>query len=113
MNLYFTIRPLTKEEIAERYEAAKLKHAAKMQEVESNGDALIQGEVTVQEHSTSCQEITEPTQDEEHFIAFARVFSGTLKRGAKLYVLGPKYDPSSQVVTNDTVKLQQTDVAIR
>ena len=27
------------------------------------------------------------------FIAFARVFSGTLKPGQDVYVLGPKYDP--------------------
>ena len=32
--------------------------------------------------------------DRETFVAFARVFSGTLKKGAKLYVLGPKYDPA-------------------
>ena len=31
--------------------------------------------------------------DEEAFIAFARIFSGTLRKGQKLYVLGPKYDP--------------------
>ena len=31
--------------------------------------------------------------DNEHFIAFARVFSGTIRKGAKLYVLGPKYNP--------------------
>ena len=28
------------------------------------------------------------------FIAFARVFSGTLRKGQKLLVLGPKYDPA-------------------
>jgi len=32
--------------------------------------------------------------DEQVFIAFARVFSGTVKRGASLYVLGPKHDPA-------------------
>lgn len=26
------------------------------------------------------------------FVAFARIFSGTLKKGQKLYVLGPKHD---------------------
>lgn len=28
------------------------------------------------------------------FIAFARVFSGTIRKGQMLYVLGPKHDPS-------------------
>ena len=27
------------------------------------------------------------------FIAFARVFSGVLRKGSKLFVLGPKYNP--------------------
>ena len=33
-------------------------------------------------------------QTEEVFIAFARVFSGTIKSGDELFVMGPKYDPS-------------------
>lgn len=35
-----------------------------------------------------------PKKQEYHFVAFARVFSGTLRVGQKLYVLGPKYNPS-------------------
>ena len=42
------------------------------------------------------------TNDEESFVAFARIFSGKLKRGAKLYVLGPKYDPN---VKDDVAKI--------
>lgn len=30
---------------------------------------------------------------DEAFLAFARVYSGTLKRGDKVYVIGPKHDP--------------------
>ena len=44
-------------------------------------------------------------EGKEHFVAFARIFSGTLKKGMKLYVLGPKYDPSLKIVekgNNDT-----------
>ena len=33
-------------------------------------------------------------QLDQVFIAFARVFSGTVKKGQKLYVLGPKHDPA-------------------
>ena len=32
--------------------------------------------------------------DKQKFVAFARVFSGCLRRGQKLYVLGPRHDPS-------------------
>lgn len=28
------------------------------------------------------------------FVAFARVYSGCVKKGQKLYVLGPKHDPA-------------------
>lgn len=28
------------------------------------------------------------------FVAFARIYSGTVKKGQTLYVLGPKHDPS-------------------
>ena len=33
--------------------------------------------------------------DETAFIAFARVYSGTLRPGNEVYVLGPKHDPVS------------------
>lgn len=39
---------------------------------------------------------SKPEEEEEHqtFIAFARVFSGVAKKGQKVFVLGPKYDPA-------------------
>ena len=30
------------------------------------------------------------------FIGFARVFSGSLRKGQEIYVLGPKYHPSQK-----------------
>jgi ribosome assembly protein 1 len=45
---------------------------------------------------------------EDVFIAFARVFSGTIKRGQELYVLGPKHEPQSaleKVQTGHTIIL--------
>lgn len=33
-------------------------------------------------------------ETDQVFIAFARVYSGTIKRGQKLYILGPKHDPA-------------------
>jgi ribosome assembly protein 1 len=32
--------------------------------------------------------------DENAFLAFARVFSGRIKRGQKIFVLGPRHDPA-------------------
>lgn len=40
---------------------------------------------------------SKPEEGEEHketFIAFARVYSGMVKKGQRLFVLGPKYDPA-------------------
>lgn len=45
----------------------------------------------------SIKQVVEVDQDNSNqtvFIAFARVFSGILNKGDKLYVLGPKHDPS-------------------
>ena len=42
-------------------------------------------------------EVSEPEKDQEtpseRFIGFGRIFSGTLRKGQKVYVLGPKYNP--------------------
>lgn len=95
-------RPLTKEELAKRYEAAKQRHAEKNAEKESES-----GETTDQnEDSENIKDGT--VEGKEIFVAFARIYSGTLKKGAKLYVLGPKYDPLTKLVeTKDgsTVRL--------
>lgn len=38
----------------------------------------------------------EPIQNENDimFIAFGRIYSGTIRRGQEVFVLGPKHDPS-------------------
>mgnify|MGYP000084269286 CR=1 FL=1 len=43
--------------------------------------------------------ITDPDKPETEeaqqvFVAFARVYSGCVRKGQKLYVLGPKHDPA-------------------
>jgi ribosome assembly protein 1 len=32
-------------------------------------------------------------QSDKVFVAFARIFSGTLRAGQKVHILGPRYDP--------------------
>ncbi|ESO00697.1 hypothetical protein HELRODRAFT_187216 [Helobdella robusta] len=44
--------------------------------------------------ATNTTTSTNATATNTVFIAFARVFSGTLKKGQKLYVFGPKHHPS-------------------
>uniref|UniRef100_A0A8D3B3C6 Elongation factor-like 1 n=1 Tax=Scophthalmus maximus TaxID=52904 RepID=A0A8D3B3C6_SCOMX len=79
-------RTLTPEEIGQRRELARQRHAARMAAgqtaAESNKDLI---------HSGSPEESAE---QRETFIAFARVYSGVVKKGQRVFVLGPKYDPT-------------------
>uniref|UniRef100_A0A8C6WET9 Elongation factor-like 1 n=1 Tax=Neogobius melanostomus TaxID=47308 RepID=A0A8C6WET9_9GOBI len=70
-------RPLTHEEIAQRREVARQRHAERM------ASAL-----AVKEQSA------EEEEERETFVAFARVFSGVVRPGQRVFVLGPKYDPA-------------------
>lgn len=36
----------------------------------------------------------EEEEQKETFIAFARVYSGVVKKGQRVFVMGPKYDPA-------------------
>ncbi|GAB6018975.1 Elongation factor-like GTPase 1 [Chamberlinius hualienensis] len=78
-------RPLTSEDIARRRDMARQKHFNKTETaVENHID-----EVT-SEYSSSNTELV----DYDHvFVAFARVFSGVVRKGQQLYVLGPKHNP--------------------
>lgn len=59
------------------------------------------GEVT--ESSNAKEANSEEHQSGSVFLAFSRVFSGCLKKGQKLFVLQPRYDP------RDAILDQQTD----
>lgn len=86
-------RLLSLEEIAQRREQARQRHAEQMALAASGQDfpgTLKNG------HATSVVEEDTPQEkdDDSTFIAFGRVFSGTLKCGQQVYVLGPKHDPA-------------------
>ena len=100
-------KPITPEEMAKKREEARKRHAEKMhqsdkdKEIESNAIPLSADDLKslnnpiarekVNGHNDKNETLME---DETAFVAFARVFSGTLKPGQKLFVIGPKYDPS-------------------
>uniref|UniRef100_A0A7N8Y2R5 Elongation factor-like 1 n=1 Tax=Mastacembelus armatus TaxID=205130 RepID=A0A7N8Y2R5_9TELE len=83
-------RPLTQEEIAQRRELARQRHADRM--------AADHSGTTPQEGQDGVSiKYSKPEEDEvqrETFIAFARVYSGVVKKGQRIFVLGPKYDPA-------------------
>ena len=84
---------MTCEDIALRRQQVRQKLAELAQQQEREMTIPPSGEdktATIQEPRTNVAEEEVPV-----FIAFARVFSGTLRKGQELYVLGPKYDPHS------------------
>ncbi|NXK72190.1 EFL1 GTPase, partial [Amazona guildingii] len=109
-------RPLTQEEIAHRRELAKRRHAEKL--AASQGKELLEkppnenppeitgntgdtkGEerqLTDQAESVTSKAVKQEVDSKESFIAFARVFSGVVRKGQKVFVLGPKYDPAESL----------------
>lgn len=97
-------KPLTREEIERRRELVKLKLQQRNEEMEAKlagislDDPSSSGDKKVAENEDK-PAIEEPTKVEENttFIAFGRVYSGTLRKGSKVYALTPKHDPSSIV----------------
>ncbi|XP_009579123.1 PREDICTED: elongation factor Tu GTP-binding domain-containing protein 1 isoform X2 [Fulmarus glacialis] len=109
-------RPLTQEEIAHRRELAKRRHAEKLaanqgnelsekppgensSEVTGNtGDTKgEEQQLTSQVDIMTSKAVKQEADNKESFIAFARVFSGIVQRGQKIFVLGPKYDPAESL----------------
>ncbi|XP_045545400.1 elongation factor-like GTPase 1 [Salmo salar] len=107
-------RPLTQEEMAQRRELARQRHTerlAAIQQTESEegnaqsgsttpattpgGDNTIGSEgVSGQMQALSLKAKPEEEEGKETFVAFARVYSGVVRRGQKVFVMGPKYDPA-------------------
>jgi ribosome assembly protein 1 len=92
----FLYRPLTADDIAQRRELLKQKQIEKATTNEESTDLHVENGQTISENG-----VTNPTKiesnepvDENVFLAFARVYSGRLKRGQNIFVLGPRHDPT-------------------
>lgn len=81
---------LTSEEMALRRERARQLREKKETNVNIQSTSLEENKEEVAEVE---KEVVEDI-DQPVFIAFARIFSGKVKKGDKVYVLGPKHDPS-------------------
>lgn len=91
----FKQKPLSKEELAQQHEFARLRHAERLR--------VHPGHRTEEARTECAGEIGVPLQKDPSeskesvngtvFLAFARVFSGTVRPGQKLFVLGPKHNP--------------------
>lgn len=95
-------KPLTKEEIERRREMVRLRLQQRTAEMESKMAGISLGESeTAKEKSEADtpielkEDVKEEDKEENTFIAFARVYSGTLRKGMKVYALTPKHDPTA------------------
>lgn len=99
-------KQLTLDEIENRRSVARLRHQERMTKTEDEAAIHELSENVENSLKISVPDSTLPISDEkaeleddvdcandEVFIAFARVYSGTLRKGAKIYVLTPKHDP--------------------
>ena len=91
---------MTQEEIAARREQARKRHAEMMANnagLENGTPLNLEPAAGKENKENESTEVLKLTEDEEtpksHVLAFARVYSGTIKKGQRLYVLGPKHDP--------------------
>nr|XP_034986724.1 elongation factor-like GTPase 1 [Zootoca vivipara]XP_034986726.1 elongation factor-like GTPase 1 [Zootoca vivipara] len=105
-------RPLSQDEIAQRRDLVRQRHAERLaanqaQELAQEkigGNAVDQVLKTGDDQPPTSQMETmtlaaakREAENKDAFVAFARVFSGVVRRGQKLFVLGPKYDPAESL----------------
>ncbi len=89
----FLYRVLTVEDITQRRELIKQKQLDKATTNDESTNQTVENEQITTENDVVNGTKTESV-DENVFLAFARVFSGRLKRGQKIFVLGPRHDPA-------------------
>lgn len=101
-------KPLTQEEIARKRELARQRIQQRNQELEAGiqslniTNGLVDGSTELEQKRDDPAEAEK--EEEAVFIAFARVYSGTLKKGSKIFALNPKHDPSTIINLDDPTK---------
>ncbi|CAL8086475.1 unnamed protein product [Orchesella dallaii] len=89
-------KPLSHEEMLARREQARQRIADKLAKVslEETEVKLENPDINTVKDDNDNSIVKETyNEDQYQFIAFARVYSGTVRKNSKLYVLGPKHDP--------------------
>ncbi|KAJ2949706.1 hypothetical protein O0L34_g15638 [Tuta absoluta] len=99
-------KALTAEEMALRRERARQLREEMKQKTVGGLEPVPEGDIKNNENSQEQEKSAEDEKEKEDinqpaFIAFARVFSGKVRKGDKVYVLGPKHDPSKVLSIKD------------
>ncbi|XP_012216132.1 elongation factor-like GTPase 1 [Linepithema humile] len=89
-------KSLTSEELAQRREVVRQKHAEHLQKIIENHEVntcdMIDNDLNNDEDVK--HEDVDDDESDGTLIAIARVYSGTLKTGDEVFVLGPKHNPA-------------------
>lgn len=89
---------LTIEEMENRRTIARQRHQEQQLAKSEEAQGIVDGMAVALEAKlivSDNQELDSDDNEDDVFIGFARVYSGTLRKGAKLYALMPKHDPRS------------------
>ncbi|XP_034944028.1 elongation factor-like GTPase 1 [Chelonus insularis] len=101
-------RMLTQEELVQRREIVRQRHAMKLEQLESEkNESNDHGTTSNDKVEEENQENIVNEEEAKMLIGFARVYSGLLKPGAELFVLGPKHNPETvleRMKNNEPVK---------
>lgn len=103
-------KALTAEEMSLRRERARQLREMRQNNPNAEGVPIIEKNEDLELEKEAEEDVDQPV-----FIAFARIFSGKVKKGDKVYVLGPKHDPSKvlskdfQIDPNKKLKDLQSD----
>lgn len=90
-------KSLTSEELAQRREIVRQKHAEQLERktvAENHEESTCNSVVSKNEEVSMKEEDVTDDKSDGALIAFARVYSGTIKTGDEMFVLGPKHNPS-------------------
>ncbi len=100
------------EEITLRREAIRLKKL-QIQEEGLSKVEFTEPTTTVVNEYPSAETVDEELEEEEKpcFLAFARVFSGTLRRGQTLFILSPKHNPEDLINTSLNIDSSPEEIA--
>ncbi|XP_018046309.1 PREDICTED: elongation factor-like GTPase 1 [Atta colombica] len=91
-------KSLTPEELAQRREIVRQKHAERLEQktctaIEDHEDTKEDTPDMIISNNINHEDVIEDKSDGT-LVAFARVYSGTIKIGDEVFVLGPKHNPS-------------------
>lgn len=88
-------KPLTQEELTQRREIARQRHADKLEKEKADEMTPLDLEKVKEDNTEPKNEEKEVEEEicQDSLIAFARIYSGVVKVGSELFVLGPKHNP--------------------